>query len=87
MKPALTLLAPTLLIFAFAAETMPPPPGGDRKPPQEAITACEDLTEQSSCSVETPRGDTLEGKCVQMQNDTTLACMPDRPPHMNQREN
>jgi len=51
------------------------PPGGG--PPQEAITACADLTEGAACSFSSPRGDSVEGTCkAPPQGEGSLACAP-----------
>lgn len=60
-------------------------PGQDRKPPQEAISACEGKSEGTTCSVTTPRGDTLSGTCKNTPDDKYFVCMPEnmsngRPP-------
>lgn len=44
----------------------------DRKPPKEAIEACQNKSEGDSVSFETRRGDTLSGTC-QTINDSLVA--------------
>jgi hypothetical protein len=64
----LPLLATSL---AFAQ----PRPGRRGPPPDEAIVACEGLSEGDACSFESPRG-TVTGTCVAPPSTTTLACAP-----------
>jgi len=47
-----------------------------RKPPQEAISICEGQNEGDSCSVTSPRGDTLEGTCQNTPDEKYFACVP-----------
>ncbi|MFT5425635.1 MAG: hypothetical protein ACI9ZT_000567 [Gammaproteobacteria bacterium] len=47
--------------------------GRGRKPPQEAISACNGRSANSSCSVKTPRGN-ITGTCRTIES--TLACVP-----------
>lgn len=82
----LTLLcALTLSEGAAAAQHRPPrsdaEPGAHRghKPPEEAYTACEELSEDDACQLEL-RDRTIEGNCVADRDDGTLFCMPERPP-------
>lgn len=54
------------------------PPQGEHQPPQEAVSACENLNEGASCEVVTPHGDIIAGTCQALQD--LLACVPnDRP--------
>jgi len=46
-----------------------------RRPPQVALDACVDADQESSCSFEGRRGDTLDGTCQEI--DRELACVPD----------
>ena len=46
--------------------------------PEDALTACEDLSEGDSCTVTTPEGEEADGTCTTMETD--LACMPDNMP-------
>lgn len=48
------------------------------QPPQEAIQACQDLTENAEVSFNTPRGDTLEASCKII--DGILVAVPINPP-------
>lgn len=57
----------------------------ERVPPQEAISICEGKDTGSTCSVKTPRGDTLEGTCKNTPDKKYFVCMPEnmennRPP-------
>ena len=61
------------------------PQGNRGAPPAEAITACEGQSEGVSCSVTTPRGDTLDGTCKNTPDGKYFVCMPanmenNRPP-------
>jgi 4-amino-4-deoxy-L-arabinose transferase-like glycosyltransferase len=48
------------------------PAGG---PPQEAIAACENLTQDADCTVTLPNGD-VNGKCITSPNSDQLVCAP-----------
>jgi hypothetical protein len=52
------------------------PAGGRRRPPAEAIAACVGQNEGASCTIVTPRGNRLGGRCFTPGD--TLACLPDR---------
>ncbi|NOG60044.1 MAG: YHYH protein [Proteobacteria bacterium] len=52
-----------------------PPGGPSGGPPQEALNACENKREGSSCSVNTPRG-SMRGTCRTMRSD--FVCVPQR---------
>ncbi len=67
----LTLIA----ITATYAQNGKPQRGGT--PPQEAISACQNKDKGTSCSVETPRGDTLKGTCENTPDGKYFACKPD----------
>lgn len=47
--------------------------GPPRGAPQEAITACSNLSEGDACSFEGRRNDTVEGSCM-ITPDEVLAC-------------
>jgi len=50
------------------------------KPPQEAIELCLNQNEGSQCTIITPRGDELVGKCMTTPDKKYFACAPqDRP--------
>lgn len=49
--------------------------GQGQQPPQEAITACSDLSAGVACTVNTPNG-ALTGTCQQPPNLQQLACIP-----------
>ncbi|MEA2029128.1 MAG: hypothetical protein U9N49_09145 [Campylobacterota bacterium] len=66
----LTLASLTLLIANENATAK-----GKRVPPQEAISACSGKSENSSCSVITPRGNTLEGSCKNTPDGKYFACI------------
>ena len=72
----LTLIAVTAVTTSFAQNGQPPR-GGNGQPPKEAISACKNKDEGTSCSVNTPRGDTLEGTCQNTPDDKYFVCMPD----------
>jgi len=48
-----------------------------REPPKEAISICEGKSEGDTCSMETPRGDTVKGTCQNTPDDKYFACMPE----------
>jgi hypothetical protein len=81
MKTILASLAVTILPFAIAAAE---PDAGERrgpprKPPQEAFTACANLSEGDTCNVKL-RDRTISGTCETFPDQTALACRPDHPP-------
>jgi hypothetical protein len=47
-----------------------------REPPKEAISICAGKSEGDSCSVTTPRGDTLTGTCRNTPDNKYFACAP-----------
>lgn len=49
--------------------------GGERTPPQEAQTACQNKQKGASCSFTTPRGDSINGVC-DTPPQSSLACVP-----------
>ncbi|NEX23207.1 DUF1566 domain-containing protein [Thiorhodococcus mannitoliphagus] len=72
------------LIIGAAVPLASAQPGGDHgggrrgPPPQEALDACADLSEQDSCQFSSPRG-RVEGTCVlPPREDGILICAPDR---------
>jgi len=73
MKKIITTLAIFALTASFAQDGKPPRGG---KPPQEAITACENEDVGTECTVETPRGDVLEGTCQNTPDKKYFACAP-----------
>lgn len=75
MKKVLIALAILTLSASFAQE-MRPQQGEKRQPPKEAISACKGEAVDSSCVVETPRGDTLEGTCKNTPDGKYFACVP-----------
>ncbi|WP_309496476.1 hypothetical protein [Sulfurovum sp.] len=70
----------TLTLLAITASYAQPQGGqggpGSGKPPKEAIAACKNKDKGTSCSVNTPRGDTLEGTCKNTPDDKYFVCMP-----------
>jgi len=51
--------------------------GGHGGPPQEAFDACSGQSEQAQCSVQTPRGDTMKGVCLNPPQQDQLVCVPE----------
>lgn len=50
--------------------------GGKGHPPAEAISACQDKTVGSECSMSTPKGDILKGTCKNTPDNKYFICMP-----------
>lgn len=51
--------------------------GERRGPPQQAFTACAELSAESQCSFQGKRGETLSGTCiVPPQGEESLVCAP-----------
>lgn len=50
--------------------------GRRRGPPQEAIDACNGLSENATCSFESPRRGTMDGTCSMSPRGEELACRP-----------
>jgi len=70
------LTLPLLAISCLLAnpdQTKPHPP---KTPPQKAIDACKNQESGASCSITTPRGDTLEGSCQNTPDNKYFACVP-----------
>jgi hypothetical protein len=83
MKKIITFLTIATLTVVFAR------PGGDegkRQPPPEAISACTGQEVGTSCSIETPRGDTLEGTCQNTPDGKYFACKPNHHPKDNAKD-
>ena len=59
--------------------------GRRQGPPQEAFTACDNLTEGDGCSFNTPHGD-LTGQCVQDRRGDGLICRPENRGRMGNRQ-
>jgi len=74
MKKVLLTLSLATLTLLIANENAPQK--GKRVPPQEAISACSGKAENSSCSVTTPRGNTIEGSCKNTPDGKYFACIP-----------
>lgn len=51
-------------------------------PPKEAIEICKNKDTGSTCSIKTPRGDTLEGTCKYTPDEKYFVCMPEGGPKM-----
>jgi hypothetical protein len=49
---------------------------GKKEPPKEAIEACAQKYEGSECSMSTPHGDTITGKCIYTPDEKYFVCMP-----------
>lgn len=72
---ALTLIP--AMALAFAGDTKG---SHDRKPPVEAIKACEGRKAGAKVQFQTPRGEKVDATCAEIQGQ--LAAVPDgRPPH------
>jgi hypothetical protein len=71
-----------LVTFAGAAPAQPAEPrGGPRRPPPEALAACEGKSAGTACSF-THDGRALAGTCFTPASDRPLACRPaGAPPH------
>lgn len=67
----LVVVGTLLNINLFAQQNM-----HERKPPEEAITTCEGKSNGESCSMTTPRGDTVEGICSNTPDNKYFACNP-----------
>ena len=53
-----------------------------KKPPQIAIDACEDLSENATCEFIGRRGNSLTGQCIiPPKNENILVCKPNRKKH------
>lgn len=53
------------------------------KPPQAAFDACASSSANAVCTVQTPRGDSLAGLCLNPPQQQVLVCVPDH--HRQQR--
>ena len=71
-------LALTLGSIGAATALAEPSSRERRGPPPEAVTACEALAEESSCSFVGRRSETITGVCLRPPRDdsSTLACVP-----------
>jgi hypothetical protein len=80
------LLGFSLSGFACAADSGPPGQGSDGQrpphgpPPQVAIDACTKLTEGAACSFTGRRGEAITGSCHVPPQQSSVACVPTRPP-------
>lgn len=73
---AFALILMTAAPQTYAQSDRRGPPGGA---PEEAITACSNLSEGDACSFEGRRNDTVEGSCM-ITPDEALACAPEGGP-------
>lgn len=74
-----TVLIAALLFATISLANQNSNEGGDREmrePPAEAISICEGQSEGDSCSMTTPRGDTMEGTCKNTPDGKYFVCMP-----------
>ena len=53
---------------------------GKRRPPPEAIDACEELRADDVCSFKGRGGESVDGVCFTPEPSKPLACKPDNPP-------
>ena len=75
------IITGTLLALTFGfAQGQQPQQGEMRTPPPEAISICEGQDEGTSCSMVSPRGDTVEGTCSNTPDGKYFACKPKNPP-------
>lgn len=77
------------LTYSFAYENSNDSQRELRTPPTEAITICEGKSQGDSCSMNSPRGDSLDGTCENTPDGKYFACKPEnmnsrggRPPKM-----
>ena len=72
------LILPLFAVIATSLLLIAPASAQQRRgqPPQEAFDACEGLDAGDACTVETPRGDTVEGTCHSRQQEGELFCRP-----------
>jgi len=68
------LIAVAMVTGLFAQQNTPQ--NGKRTPPPEAISACSGKTVNSSCSITTPEGKTIEGQCRNTPDGQYFACIP-----------
>ncbi len=61
----------------FSQNTGQQQTGGHRKPPREAIEACDQVSSGSQCSFTDPKGNNVSGTCFAPQDDLPLACKPE----------
>ncbi|MBU1668634.1 hypothetical protein KKC13_09435 [bacterium] len=88
MKKIITTLAIFALTASFAQNGKPPRGGKGGTPPQEAIIACEGEETNATCTMETPRGDTLTGTCQNTPDKKYFVCMPDdHKEHQDRKKN
>tara|TARA_R110001592_G_scaffold7126_7_gene40213 strand:- start:14090 stop:14368 length:279 start_codon:yes stop_codon:yes gene_type:complete len=69
---------------AYAEEGMNKQNSKHRGPPAEAIEACENSADGDSCSITTPRNETLEGTCRTPPRLEQLVCAPANNEHKKQ---
>lgn len=66
-----------LIGSAYDSQETQTEPKEMREPPQEAISICEGRSEGDSCSINSPRGDTLSGRCQNTPDGKYFACKPE----------
>jgi hypothetical protein len=78
---ALSLAAGSLAL-GLGLAAADPPQKRSRRPPPEAIAACEQKSAGDSCTVKLPDDRTLDGVCRPPPEgkEGPLACVPDGPP-------
>ena len=80
LPAALWVALSSVLVPGIASAQSSSSDGGQQRrgpPPQEAFDACVNLTENDSCTVQTPKG-TLNGSCMVTPRDEQLVCAPAR---------
>lgn len=89
LKPAIALTASLFFgfgllssgaVFAQGEEGERSRPG---KPPQAAFDACASSSANAVCTVQTPKGDSMSGLCLNPPQQQDLVCVPDH--HRQQR--
>ena len=74
MKKVISSLAILTLTLSLTIAQESRPDRG--QPPEEAISACKNEDKDAACVVQTPRGDTLEGTCINTPDGKYFACVP-----------
>lgn len=85
LKPSIALFASLLL--SSGAVVAQGEERGERsrpgKPPQAAFDACASSSANAVCTVQTPRGESMSGLCLNPPQQQDLVCVPDH--HRQQR--
>jgi hypothetical protein len=76
----------TVTVSTYAEEAMSKHNNKHRGPPAEAIEACQNLADSVSCSITTPREETLDGTCRIPPRLKQLVCVPENKKHKNQNK-